>query len=184
MQRLRIRLAPVAAVLVLATGCAAGQVTGTNTQLSTVDGAGANVAEVALRDITFEYPNSSLYEAGDSVRILFTAVNRDPLEDDALLDVTSPAFEGDLDSDEGLPIELPARVDVSFRDDGAVLELTDLAEELRPSVAVDVTFVFENAGEVTVQVPVAVPLEYEQADAEPFDFHEEPEDVTGETGGE
>ncbi|CAN5766971.1 hypothetical protein BH18ACT7_BH18ACT7_01940 [soil metagenome] len=184
MQRLKIRLAPVAAVLVLATGCAAGQVTGTNTQLSTVDGTGVNVGDIALRDITFEYPDGGLYESGDSARLLFTAVNRNPLEPDALVDVTSPAFEGDLDSDEGVPIELPARVDVSFQGDGAVLELTDLAEELRTSVAVDVTFVFENAGEVTVQVPVAVPLEYEQADAEPFDFHEEPEDVTGETGGE
>ncbi len=183
MQRLKIRLAPVAAVLVLATGCAAGQVTGTNTQLSTVDGTGVNVGDIALRDITFEYPDGGLYESGDSARLLFTAVNRNPLEPDALVDVTSPAFEGDLDSDEGVPIELPARVDVSFQGDGAVLELTDLAEELRTSVAVDVTFVFENAGEVTVQVPVAVPLEYEQADAEPFDFHEEPEDVTG-TGGE
>lgn len=180
MQRLKIRLAPLAAVLVLATGCAAGQVTATNTQRSTVDGVGANAGPVALRDIVFEVPDGGLYEAGDSVRILFTAVNRDPLEDDALIDVRSPAFEGDLDSDEGLPIELPARVDVSFREDGAVLELTDLAEDLRSTVQVDVTFVFENAGEVTVQVPVAVPLEYEQADAEPFDFHGEPEDVTDE----
>lgn len=180
MQRPKLRLAPVVAVLVLATGCAAGQVTGTNTQVSTVDGAGANVGDIALRDITFEYPDGGLYEAGDSVRLLFTVVNRDPLEADALIDVSSPAFEGDLDSDEGLPIELPARVDVSFQGDGAALELTDAVETLRPSVQVDVTFTFEVAGEVTVQVPVAVPLEYEQADAEPFDFHEEAESVTEE----
>lgn len=176
MQRSKFRLVAVTAALGLTAGCAAGQVTGTNTQTSTVDGAGANVGDLALRDITFESPDGGLYEAGDSARLLFTVVNRNPLEDDALVDVTSPAFEGDLDSDDGLPIELPARVDVSFREDGSVLELTDLAEDLRASVQVDVTFVFEKAGEVTVQVPVAVPLEYVEADAEPYDFHQEAEE--------
>lgn len=180
MQRLNYRLAPIAAVLALATACSAGQITQTNTQTSTVDGATANVGDIALRDISFEYPDGGEYAAGDSARIQFYAVNRNPAEDDALLEVTSPSFTGELDSDDGVPIDILAGAGVSFREDGISLELTDLDDDLLPSVQVDVTFVFENAGQVTVKVPVAVSLEHDEADAEPFNFHEEEEDVTGE----
>lgn len=180
MQPLKYRLLPAAAVLALATGCAAGQVSQTNSQSSTVDGATANVGDIALRDISFEYPDGGKYAAGDSARLQFYAVNGNPVQADSLLDVSSPAFGGELDSEEGVPIELPAGDGVSFRNDGLNLELTDLSESMYPSVQVEVTFTFENAGQVTVQVPVAVPQEERTADATPFDFHETPEDVTGE----
>jgi len=157
----------------VATGCSAGQIAQTANQVSTVDGSGADVGDIALRDITLEYPEAGTYEQGDDVRVEFVAVNTAELESDTLVSVSSSAFGGEADSDSGLPIELPPASDVSFTDEGAVIELTDLAEQLRPSVRVPVTFTFEVAGEVTVMVPVAVPLEFVENEAEPFDFHGE-----------
>lgn len=180
MLRSTYRIVVAVAGLALATGCAAGQVSQTNTQTSTVDGATADVGDIALRDISFEFPDSGEYSSGDSARLQFYAVNGDPGQADALVDVSSPAFEGDLDSDDGVPIDIPAGGSVSFREDGLVLQLTDLAERLRPSAQVDVTFVFENAGEVTVRVPVGVPLDYAEPEVEPYDFHQEEETVTEE----
>lgn len=175
MHRLIPRLAPAAAVLAAVTGCSAGQISQTANQVSTVDGAGATLGNVSLLDVRLEYPDSGLYEQGDDVRLEFVAVNSAALEADSLVSVSSTAFEGNasVNSDSGLPIELPPNTDVSFTDDGEVVELIGLTEQLRPTVRVPVTFTFETAGEVTVLVPVAVPTEFVENEAEPFDFHGE-----------
>jgi copper(I)-binding protein len=55
-------------------------------------------------------------------------------------------------------IPIPAAGLVSLRDDGPEILLTGLTRALRPAQVVPVTFVFAEAGEVTVQVAVAVPL--------------------------
>lgn len=180
MPRSKYRLIPAAALLVLATGCAAGQVSQTNNQTSTVDGVAARVGDIAVRAVRVEYPSSGSYPAGDSARLEFTVVNENVLEPDALIDVSSPAFDGEPDSAEGLPIDLPTGQDISFQADGITLELTDLSAELLPSVQVEVTFVFQNAGAVTVRAPVAVPMEYQEAEVTPFDFHAEQPPVTDE----
>jgi copper(I)-binding protein len=54
-------------------------------------------------------------------------------------------------------IVLPANQHVSFRDDGPVVALVGLREELLPSQTVHVTFVFATARSVTVEVPVRTP---------------------------
>jgi hypothetical protein len=41
---------------------------------------------------------------------------------------------------------------------GPVLTLVGLTRELLPTVSVPITFVFEQAGEMTADVPVAVPV--------------------------
>jgi copper(I)-binding protein len=59
-------------------------------------------------------------------------------------------------SSEPVQIEVPAGGVVSFRtDDGPAALLLDLNKVLLPSQRVQVTFVFKNAGEVSVMVPVA-----------------------------
>ena len=55
---------------------------------------------------------------------------------------------------------------------GLVVTLVGLNEELTAGQYIDVTFVFEEAGEITVEVPVGVATE-ETERGEPFDFHEE-----------
>ena len=56
-------------------------------------------------------------------------------------------------------IPIPAAGVVELRGDGPEILLTGLTQLLRPAQVVPVTFVFAEAGEVTVQVAVAVPLE-------------------------
>lgn len=176
MHRSFSRLVPVAAAAVLATGCSAGQVAQTASQVPSVDGLAVDVGDIALRDITLELPSGGFYEAGDDARVLFVAVNENALEADRLLSVSSEAFGGGTDeSASDLPVELPPNTDVGFREDGPVVELIGVNELLRSSASVPVTFTFEEAGEVTVMVPVATPLEYIENEAEPFDFHGEEE---------
>src|SRR5215204_7307462 len=56
-------------------------------------------------------------------------------------------------------IPIPGAAFVSFRDDGPEILLTGLRRVLRPAQVVPITFVFAEAGEVTVNVAVAVPTE-------------------------
>jgi copper(I)-binding protein len=56
-------------------------------------------------------------------------------------------------------IPIPPVAAVSLRDDGPEILLTGLTRVLRPAQVVPVTFVFAEAGEVTVQVAVATPIE-------------------------
>lgn len=56
------------------------------------------------------------------------------------------------------PVSLAAESATSFRTDGVTVTLADLTRALLPSEVVPITFVFQHAGEITLQVPVAVPL--------------------------
>jgi copper(I)-binding protein len=57
--------AGVAAVLVL-TGCSAGQITQTSTQVAPVPGADANAGEIALRNLLIQYRPEGYPEGGDA----------------------------------------------------------------------------------------------------------------------
>lgn len=56
-------------------------------------------------------------------------------------------------------ITIPAAGLIALRDDGPEILLSGLTRVLRPAQVVPVTFVFEQAGEVTVEVAVATPTE-------------------------
>jgi copper(I)-binding protein len=56
-------------------------------------------------------------------------------------------------------IPIPAVRPVPFGEDGAQILLTGLTETLRPAQVVPITFVFQQAGEVTINVAVAIPIE-------------------------
>jgi copper(I)-binding protein len=56
------------------------------------------------------------------------------------------------------PVTLPAQTAVTFGADGEVVMLVGLTRPLFPAEAVQITFAFEQAGEVTINVPVAVPV--------------------------
>jgi copper(I)-binding protein len=55
------------------------------------------------------------------------------------------------------PVPLPPEGLTSFWAGGVVVTLTGLTRSLLPAEIVPITFVFEQAGEVTINVPVAVP---------------------------
>ncbi len=62
--------------------------------------------------------------------------------------------------------------------DTLTITLTDLDESLTAGQSLELTFTFENAGEVTVPVTVSTP-EDDLPRGESFDFHHEEEPVSG-----
>jgi copper(I)-binding protein len=69
-------------------------------------------------------------------------------------------------------VEIPARSSVYVGGDESSITLTDLDQSLTTGQYLEVTFVFENAGEVTLPITVATASESESR-GEAFDFHEE-----------
>lgn len=77
---------------VVLTGCGAGQITQTDTQSSGVNGANANVGQIALRDVQLSPPQDPKagYQPGTAAVLIATIVNTG-LTPDALVRVTTPA---------------------------------------------------------------------------------------------
>jgi copper(I)-binding protein len=77
---------------VVLTGCGAGQITQTDTQSSGVNGANANIGQIALRDVQLAPPPDAKagYQTGAAAVLIATIVNTG-LTPDALLKVTTPA---------------------------------------------------------------------------------------------
>ena len=166
-------LATVAAM----TGCSAGQVTQTSTQVATVNGSSANIGELSLRDIRILYPSGGTYTEGSTAELVLVVTNQG-LSEDTLIDVTGEFFaEAAIPSaDEAkssLEALVPAQGILQFgTTESPSIELADLSEEISVAEIVSMTFVFEQAGEVTVEVPVANPTG-EIDREEGFDFHTE-----------
>lgn len=54
-------------------------------------------------------------------------------------------------------VPIPSNGLVQFREDGPRIELVGLTRQLRPAARLSVTFVFRDAGRITLEVPVRVP---------------------------
>jgi copper(I)-binding protein len=164
--------------------CSAGQVTQTATQERDKTGAQAQVGDVTLRQARLESPRGGSYERGDDAELLAAIVNSGP-DTETLLDIegegfggveirssTTGATTGTGSGNASGQIEIPAGTTIFLGSDGYSVTLTDLEEPLTTGKYLEVTFVFENAGEVTVPVTVANPDEAEER-GEAFDFNQE-----------
>jgi len=169
-----VAMAAVAAV----TGCSAGQVTQTSTQVATVNGSSANVGQLALRDIRILYPSGGTYAEGSTAQLVLAVANQG-LAEDTLIEITGEFFDDaavstdDAGDEASVEVEVPAQGILQFgTPEFPSIELADLSAELSVAEIVSMTFVFEQAGEVTVEVPVANPTR-EISREEGFDFHTE-----------
>lgn len=87
--RLAVVVALATGLGLAAAGCSAGQITQTDTQVATVDGASGDVGSIAVRNAQFAFPVSGHeYKAGDEAAIVVTIVNNGTSAD-KLLSVTS-----------------------------------------------------------------------------------------------
>ena len=153
-------------------GCSAGQITQTDSQVAAVDGAYADVGEsIALRDALIPTPPHSdgTYPAGSSVPVLLTIINQGTRAD-RLIAVTSPAASQVLvlgtttiapgtnvtstggSASAGVQPQSPLVV-------GQLRIVLNTTQPLRAGLNTPITFVFENAGKVTLPVPMAAPVE-------------------------
>jgi copper(I)-binding protein len=170
--------------------CSAGQVTQTAGQERDKVGAMAEVGEIKLRAVEFAYPRGGAYDDGDDAELTMAIVNAGS-EDDALVDISGEGF-GDVEIDDdsatssggsgSSEIEIPAGQVVYVDGENLSISLADLDEPLTTGQSLELTFTFDNTGDVTVPVTVATSDEEVDRD-EGFDFHHEEETaVEGQSG--
>ncbi len=165
--------------------CSSGQVTQTATQDRDKTGGAAKVGGITLRAITLEYPRGGAYEAGDDAELRLAIVN-DGTESDTLTGVEGDGFESaeitgaraEGETSAPTEIEIPAGDAVYAGEDRVKIELIGLDEDLTTGQALQLTLTFENAGDITVDAPVANPDD-EIDRGEGFDFHQSSGEAEG-----
>jgi hypothetical protein len=97
--RLAVVVALATGLGLAAAGCSAGQITQTDTQVATVDGASGNVGSIAVRNAQFAFPVSGHeYKAGDEAAVVVTIANNATTAD-KLLSVSGELGEAQLGGD-------------------------------------------------------------------------------------
>jgi copper(I)-binding protein len=168
------------------TACSAGQVNQTSTQLRDKTGPQATVGDIQVRGVQLAYPNDGSYQPGDDAELSMAIINNGS-EDDALTGITGTGFSrvrvtgsasgtvqpstsaaptsaaptsGSGTEGSGaraLDITIPADSSIYLGENAPTVTLVSLGQELTPAQTLELTFTFEKAGDVTLQVPVAVP---------------------------
>ncbi|MBM9466296.1 copper chaperone PCu(A)C [Nakamurella leprariae] len=154
----RVLMSVAAAVVgvVGLSGCAAGMVSQTAQQVAAIDGANGQSGAIGILNVLLVTTERDAYPAGSDVELDFW-VSNESLEDDTLVSVSSPLAESG-------GITGQARVTAQSLTDMATVTsprvtLEGLTEDLTYGETVPVTFTFEAAGDITVNVPIAVPAQ-------------------------
>ncbi len=156
-----------AAVALLVSACASGQIAETANEVSAVDGASGHAGPLDLRDVTLAFPSTGFYPAGSNARLEMSLVNNSA-HPDVLVGVRSPQARGAVSATgaaPALPVTVGGRVRVPVGAQESVIingghpsvTLVGLTRKLLPSRTIPVTFQFARSGAVTMQVPVATP---------------------------
>jgi len=164
----RVAAAAVAVGAALSlSACGAGQIAQTATQVAAINGNGADQANIQLRNVHVLFPTSSEFrlEEGGRAELVFTAINTSATEADRLVSIeTEDAADVVLEGAPASGVEIAPQASVTGgvpagqitdpESDELTVILEDLSDQVRPGLTVPATFVFENAGEVRVDVPV------------------------------
>ncbi|MGY1606651.1 copper chaperone PCu(A)C [Geodermatophilus sp. SYSU D00700] len=145
-----------AALALLVTACSTGQDAETTQEVPDTPGVDGSVGQVALDDVFLDA--DATIAAGDSVG-LRGALTNDADTDDRLVSVSTPSAgsvvlldeQGDSSPD---GIDLPADGSVDATQGQVRMQLDDVTADIATSDTVSVTFAFENAGQVQLDVPV------------------------------
>ena len=133
--------------------------------------------DLSVLQVQIEYPLDGEYEQGEDADLFLGIANTGNADDD-LLDVRGSDFADARILVDGEPGAIRVRQDdnVYVGAEGApTITLVDLERSLRSSQSIPVTLVFEDAGEITVDAPVAA----EGQNPEPtYDFPDPDEDPT------
>lgn len=164
------RIVACAAAALALVGCAAGQITQTDSQASAVNGTFGDVGNtIALRDALIPYPpnQQGVYPAGSAVPVVLTIINqaRGP---EQLIAVTSPAasqvsVSGTTQIPPGsMVIGTSGALPVTGQPTSPLVagELRIVLTTSRPLYAglnTPMSFQFRNAGTVTLLVPMGNP---------------------------
>jgi copper(I)-binding protein len=114
--------------------------------------------DLEVNSLQLAFPEDGLHEEGDDVT-LYAALTNTGTTAYRLVDVVGPDFADAslvaLDGSEGA-IEVPENDNAYLQPEGPPsVILQDLETSLRSSQSIEVTFVFEGAGEITMEAAVA-----------------------------
>lgn len=156
--------AAVAALLL--SGCGAGQLTGTSTQGSSAGGANAAVGELVVRDAEIQFGTGPLtavaHPAGSTAPLQMRIVNEGATAD-RLVFASSPFASAvqisgvtDIPAGQALVVNgTTAETEPGART--AQITMTGLVNDIRAGLTYPVVLTFQNAGSVTLDVPVDNP---------------------------
>ncbi len=189
-----LRAAATAALLLspVALGaCSAGQVAQTAEQNRDKAGNMTAVGDLVLRAVELPYPTGGVYTAGSDARLLAAVVSSGETTDTLVsiegdqfdsVDVVDPdAAAEPANNTDSLDLAVPADGILYLGNGtGPSVTLVGLADDLGVGQSINVTFTFEQAGAVTLPVPVATSGR-DLPRGEAFDF--EPEHEREQRGG-
>jgi periplasmic copper chaperone A len=168
------RSSMLAAAVVMITalaGCGAGQLAQTSTEVSAIDGANsAGTGPVVIRDAQIAFGSrdegSAVYQAGGIAPLQMWIINQGE-QADRLLSAVSPAATsvsisgatalppgGTIVATGQAPEAVPSGVPTATPVDQTQITLVGLGEAIHPGLNYHVTLTFEQAGPVTVALPV------------------------------
>jgi copper(I)-binding protein len=181
-RRVATAIALAAGAAIALSACGSGQVSQTAVQQAAVNGNSATVGDIALRNVHIAYPSSEEYsiEPGGKAVLAFTIVNESTETTDKLVSITTDyaasvvAGEevaglvlkpqtslqaGELPAGESAEAEAEKQIENKDQNTDApaalvLVVLEDIKAGVRPGLTIPITFTFEKAGPVTVQVPV------------------------------
>lgn len=173
-------VAAVGAAL-LVTGCAAGQITQTDTQVAAIDGTSAEVGPIAIRNAEVALPEGAGPEVpvcpqGSDAETMIWIVNQSGQADELVSASTEAADNVVLEGSRAVPAyrtlvlgqDAPATGDeVTGDPTRGSLTLQGLKRELRSGQMIDLTLTFRDAGQVTFELPVTLPDEPRTKSPEP-----------------
>ncbi|WP_091803063.1 copper chaperone PCu(A)C [Prauserella marina] len=160
----------------LVTGCGAGQITQTDTQVAAVNGAEAQVGTMAIRNAELAYPSGgepAVHTEGSNADVLMSIVNQS-LEEDQLVSASSENADSvELGGERAIPgnttLAIGPTAPGGEQQLHGTITLQGLKQEVRPGQNLVITLTFREAGEVQVDLPVMAPTEPRASEEE----HEE-----------
>lgn len=188
-RRMAAAAALAAGAALILSGCGAGQISQTATQVAAINGNTANAGDIALRNVHIVFPGNgtATHTTGGKAALALSIVNTGAVGTDELTGVTTDLGKVEITPSEGGKLEIaPSETvvvstpqagaethtgDETIKTEGgettpARIEITGLTQNIIPGLTYDVTFNFKNNGSVLVQVPVDAGVEAPRYESE------------------
>lgn len=178
-RRTRLTAAAIGTPLALGavlTGCSAGQITQTAEKRPAVEGAHAEVGDLKVLNAYFVAPgDEGKYESGDAVELDFVVTSKGAGDEitgitvdgeDAAITAAGTTTSTTPTTLAATSIEIPAGGIVVVGENGDFTVEATMTEEIYPATLLPVVITFEDAGEVTFDVPIAAPRDEVPRDPE------------------
>jgi copper(I)-binding protein len=153
-RRLLLVLATTTALVL--SGCAAGQISQTADQVAAIDGANGTAGPIGVRDVRLASSSDNSWPAGSDIPVKMWLTNSS-LSADTLTSATSPGAASVTIEGKGV-VNAQSLLEIT-EDTDLTVTVSGLKEELQTGHSLPVTFVFEVAGSITVNVPIEIPAE-------------------------